>query len=198
MKAAPGNNPIFTTIQYVDNAISTALSPIQSAIANLQSQQANQASQISNLQSSIGKSLKVFDANGQELGILVDHTGSYEVVYSQAINKFISLDELGGIDGRTGAYYQSNNCTGTPYEPNSASITNTNNLLPFSPQLFYIINSSDTPTTITTGSVSVWNDSVNHVICTPNSQTLTNAYQLHPVSLPFSTPVALPLQFKFQ
>ncbi len=39
--AAPASNPIFATIDYVQNAISTALAPIQSAIADLQTQQAN-------------------------------------------------------------------------------------------------------------------------------------------------------------
>src|SRR5260221_3289270 len=73
VRAAPANNPIFATIQDVQNAISAAVSPIQSAIANLQTQQANQATQISNLQNSSSKSLKVYDANGHELGSLVGH-----------------------------------------------------------------------------------------------------------------------------
>src|SRR6266571_5176201 len=68
--AAPANNPIFATFDYVQNAISTALAPIQSAIANLESQQANQAAQISSLQNSTGKNLKVLNANGNELGLL--------------------------------------------------------------------------------------------------------------------------------
>src|SRR6266568_6521309 len=69
-RAAAGNNPIFATIQYVQNAISTALSPIQGSvqglsnrvgnleatvtpipgqIINLQTTQNNQTSQITGL-----------------------------------------------------------------------------------------------------------------------------------------------------
>src|SRR5438132_9740136 len=66
-------NPFYATFLYVDNAISTALAPIQSAIASLQQQQTNQATQISNLQSSTARQLRVYDANGQELGLLINH-----------------------------------------------------------------------------------------------------------------------------
>jgi hypothetical protein len=191
-------NPIFATFQYVDNAISTALSPIHSAITSLQAQQASQAVQISDLQTSIGRQLRAYDANGQELGILINHQGASDMVYSLPINKFISLDELGGLDGRTGAYYQSSDCTGTPYEPNEASTHNANNVLPYNQQVFYVINISETPTTFTANSVSVWNDAANHAFCNPISQTLTDAYQLHTISLPFTTPIAEPLQFKYQ
>src|SRR5258708_39576499 len=98
VNAAPSNNPIFATIQDVQNAINAALAPIQSAIASLQTQQANQATQISNLQSATSKSLKVYDANSQELGILVSHDSRtvnliYDDVYSPALNRFILLYE---------------------------------------------------------------------------------------------------------
>jgi TolA-binding protein len=40
-RAAAGNNPIFATIQYVQNAISTALSPIQSSVQELSNRVSN-------------------------------------------------------------------------------------------------------------------------------------------------------------
>lgn len=44
--ATASNNPIFATLQDVQNAINTALSPIRSAIAGLQSEQASQPSKL--------------------------------------------------------------------------------------------------------------------------------------------------------
>src|SRR5437660_5397027 len=96
---AAAANPFYATFQYVDNAISTALAPIQSAIASLQQQQTNQATQISNLQSSTDKQLKVYDANGQEIGLLINHgslsTGAEgtDTIYSTALKRFIYLRE---------------------------------------------------------------------------------------------------------
>ena len=89
--AAPSNNPIFATIQDVQNAINAALAPIQNAIADLQTQQANQATQISNLQNSTSKSLKAYDANGQELGIVTTYQGAISTIYSPTLSRFINL-----------------------------------------------------------------------------------------------------------
>src|SRR5436309_2052710 len=46
-----------------------------SQISDLQTQQTNQAQAINYLQNSAAKQLKVYDANGQELGIAIDHAG---------------------------------------------------------------------------------------------------------------------------
>ncbi len=56
VQAAAANNPIFATIQYVNDAISTALSPIQSVIASPQTQQTSQASQISSIKQTLATS----------------------------------------------------------------------------------------------------------------------------------------------
>src|SRR5438045_3493286 len=53
VNAAPSSNPIFATIQDVQNSINSALAPILSAINSLQTQQTNQTTQISNLQSQV-------------------------------------------------------------------------------------------------------------------------------------------------
>src|SRR5438874_478498 len=89
--AIASNNPVFATIQDVQNAINTALAPIQSAIASLQQQQTTQSQQISNLQNALSKSLKAYDANGQELGLVIDHTSNQTTVYSAVLQRFIYL-----------------------------------------------------------------------------------------------------------
>ena len=212
--AAPSNNPIFATIQDVQNAINAALAPIQSAIASLQTQQANQATQISNLQSATSKSLKVYDANSQELGILVSHdsrTGNliYDDVYSPALNRFILLYEqsfgfanifFDGFANVTSASYQSSDCTGTPYQLEAGEFHNSiaHDLIPFTPQIYYEFTDSEGPATITTNSDGSWNTATNQFVCISQTRTDVTAYELHQVNLPFSTPISEPLQFKYQ
>jgi len=64
--------------------------------------------------------------------------------------------------------------------------------------MFYTLIAQDTPTTITTGSVESWNKSSNRMDCAHDIHTDIQAFQVFPVSLPFSTPVAFPLLFKYQ
>ncbi len=205
--AAPSNNPIFATIQDVQNAINAALAPIQNAIAGLQTQQANQATQISNLQDSTTKSIKVYDANGQVLGIVTTYDGSNDTIYSPTLARFIYLrigDQSydGTFSPNGSANYQSTNCTGTPYI--NTDQTTAFNTLFAGPDNFYIVPNSETPTTITTNSVQYWDSIHNQYSCCPSttctfgSPSTIQAYQLHQVTLPFSVPLALPLQFKYQ
>jgi hypothetical protein len=215
VNAAPSNNPIFATVQDVQNAINAALAPIQNAIADLQTQQANQATQISNLQSATSKSLKVYDANGQELGLLVNHnsrTGNllFDMVYSPALNRFIYLYEssfgfanvfFGGFANIVTASYQSSDCTGTPYQvapPSDFHNSDTDSILPFTPQIYYEFTDAEGPSTITTNSDGSWNAATNQFVCVSQTRTDVTAYQLHQVNLPFSAPIAQPLQFKYQ
>lgn len=216
--ADPGNNPIFATIQDIQNAINEALSPINSAIANLQQQQTTQAQQISNLQNAPIKSLKAYDANGQELGLAIDHTGNQSTIYSPTLQRFIylSLNNITSINGDLTSnalvYFQSNDCTGTPYaiaDSNTpynvpyANGTTTNltpnDLIQVGPQHFYIIPDSATTTLITANSNIYWTGSAVSCFTGPlNFQPSPKAYALQQVNLPFTLPLALPLQFKYQ
>jgi hypothetical protein len=206
--AASSNNPIFATIQDVQNAINAALAPIQSTIADLQTQQANQATQISNLQSASNKALHVYNANGQDLGISTFHSGAANTIYSPTLQRFIYLyftdssidgDFNTGATGST-AYYQSTDCTGTPYTlPLFANPDGwTSDLIPVSPQAFYIIPDHAPTTTVSINSALQWDTSSHQSLCHFYSLPNTQAYQLQTVSLPFTTPLALPLQFKYQ
>jgi len=208
VSAAPSNNPIFATIQDLQNSINAAIAPIHNTLVSLQQQQTTQAIQISNLQNSSSKALHVYDANGQDLGISTFHSGSANHIYSPTLQRFIylyftdsSID--GDFDpGATGsaAYYQSNDCTGTPYSlaifanPNSY----TSDLIPVSSQAFYIIPDHEQTTTVSINSVLQWDTSSHQDICHFYSLPNAQAYQLQPINLLFSVPLALPLQFKYQ
>jgi hypothetical protein len=203
--ANPSGNPIFATMQDVQNAINTALAPINNAIASLQEQQTKQSQQISSLQNAGSKAFHVYDANGQELGITFDGTGTGANIYSPALQRFIYLSFTSySIDGDfSSAYhalYQSADCSGTPYLLATGAIANnpTNNLLPVSPNAFYIIPDSAAPTTVSIHSEQSWDPNTNLVSCSPNTISNTQAYQLQQVDLPFTVPLALPLHFKYQ
>src|SRR5205823_5839729 len=89
-------------------------------ISDLQTQQTNQAQAINYLQNSAAKQLKVYDANGQELGIAIDHAGSQDTIFSTTLKRFIYLYFTSySVDGDfanvTQTLYQSSDCTGTAY-----------------------------------------------------------------------------------
>jgi len=217
----------FTTLQDVQDAINAALAPINSAIASLQQTQTNQAaqlssqqtaisnlqntqathtSQISALQNSSSKQVRAYDANGNEIGLLVNHgsagNGSAnDTIFSQALNRFIYLQAIevpGNFFGfaiQTRAYFQSSDCTGTPYNNDPAAF---NDILPYTPTTYYIVHYLEQPVAINSGSLGTWDASTNSLHCVPDSENVPQAYQLYPVTLPFPVPIAFPLQFKYQ
>jgi hypothetical protein len=211
----------YATIQDVQDAISAALAPIQSAIANLQQQQTTQANQISNLQNAPSKSLKAYDANDQELGLAVDHTGNQTTIYSPTLQRsiYLSINNITSINNdlasNVSVYFQSPDCTGTAYAladrdtpynisytlPNGTTTYITpNDLIAVGPQHFYVIPDSETATFMQPNSMQYWTGG-NSVGCFTgpfNFQPEPHAYALQQVNLPFTLPLALPLQFKYQ
>jgi len=234
--AAPRHNPIFATIQFVNNAISSALSPIQNAIAglqtkqtNLQTQQNNLATQISNLQGSqgsTGSALTVYDANGTKLGLLINHHGYSDTIYSSALGKFIEISDnehgnsvgvkvliidssgIGNILSTfSPIYYQSTDCSGTPFLSTlppldeSSYGTLANDVMSFGDgKTYFVFHVAESPQTFTPGSYKTYDAQSATATCTPDGSSTDNRQysQLYPVSLPFSLPVAEPLQFKYQ
>jgi len=227
----------FATIQDVQDAINAALAPIQSAIASLQQQQTNQqtaitnvqntqathtsqindlqtqqqnqAQQITDLQNTTGKSLKVYDANGQELGLVVGHGGNEAQVYIPSLNKFIyiadstyaeqpnsntNLLSSGIAVGLDQIFYLSSNCTGTAYGQNYSYSSNT--IMAFNTTENYTYDLSDPVTTSPASSWRYWNEpsTTCHSGFTASSLSLL---PLHAVNLPFTTPIAEPVQFKY-
>lgn len=214
VSANAANNPFFATLQDVQNAINAALAPINSAITNLQKQQSTQAQRIASLQNSTDKQLKAYDANGNALGVVVGVGNNGATIYSPLLNEFLHIatnsyyenpnnnggffaSGIGNVDQQLGTiYYQSNDCSGTPYASIAQGFT-TNSVLPFSPTEFYTYHPSDTMTTITANSQR--QDSNYPIACQPISSGYTaHVWPVYPVTLPFPTPIAEPVQFKYQ
>ena len=96
----------------------TPFKAIWNAIANLQTQ-------IDNIQLTPGSSLKVVDANGEEIGYLISYTGTFQDpelrVYDKDLDLFLDYKIASGeFDSRVASnaiYYTTTDCTGTPYLP---------------------------------------------------------------------------------
>src|SRR6266566_2303819 len=112
---------LFNKSQEQDTSIaslSATLSPIPSEINNLKNHQtqtdqtlASQGATINNLQNAPGKSLKVLDANNQELGVL--SPGEFDwrnrvTFFIPSINKFARYASFLGES--TGLFYQAADC----------------------------------------------------------------------------------------
>jgi hypothetical protein len=178
-------------------------------IGDLQTQQTNQAHQIANLQNSTGKQLIAYDANGQELGLVIGGVGgSGAMIYSPPLNEFIYIATnsygenpsnnqgfiASGINFLVGRiYYKSSDCTGTPYGSTDYGFP-TNQVFAFSPTENYTYHSSDAMVTTTTFSYRTSNQPTT---CQPGITAITG-WPLYPVTLPFPTPIAEPVQFKYQ
>jgi len=219
--------PVFATVKYVQSTINTALAPIKSGITGLQQNQTNQQtaitglqntqathtqqisdlqSQVTSLQGSSSKQLMAYDANDNLLGLVMNN-GTYSStasVYNPSLNEFLTIattDYQANLNGGTitnmltGIFYQSSDCTGTPYSPtDSANGYQTNTVLPFG-TVYYTYHTSDPVTSIVTHSRI---NSIAPDTCVQQTISMNTAAPLYPVTLPFPTPIAEPVQFKYQ
>lgn len=150
------------------------------------------------------KAMRVFDANGKELGPLVDRdagggeSGNDTVsFFLEQQQRIVHLDRVHGfvtsfIGSIITAHYQSEDCTGTPYAtgiPEFETVAST--VLPVPGQQYFIIDLGVPPTCVDVHSSF-------HGSCQPHEETICDARTLIPVTLPFDDPVSLPLQYRFE
>jgi hypothetical protein len=120
--AAPSNNPVFATIEQVQQMISNATFH--------------------------QKEFRVYDNNNQELGIFIEGYGPYPLFYIESQNKVTTPDRLVVNEGDL--RFVSANCTGTPLNEHIPSdwlgdIIRLNNQ-------FYLVDKTDTVVATTTNS----------------------------------------------
>src|SRR5216684_2761141 len=110
-------SPIQSSIQGISNRVSnleTTVTPIPSEIAGIQATLTPIPGQIAALQNTTGKSLRVLDANNQDLGIYMsDNTANITTVFIPSLNRRATIVQ-NGFD-RNALLYNSSDCTGTPY-----------------------------------------------------------------------------------
>ncbi len=139
------------------------------------------------------KQLRIYDANNQEMGILMNFTGNI-IFFNTTVNKVITL--VGGNQmSREDVWYQTNDCSGTAYRSSSVAIGNEiNTLFSAAPDRYFVINPTNGVQHLTLHSLLRWNGELNCLVSTENNDFV----QLDPVTLPFTEPAAAPLLIKYQ
>lgn len=142
----------------------------------------------------IGQALKIFDANGELLGLLVERFSFYYAPIDRIID--IRMDTPAGRVGNPiDAYYTSSNCTGTAYRRFTSNYNESvNTLMRLGPQKYFILEPVTPEQEITHNSVQYYTDSTGTFTCQPSVST-AGFRALTPVDLPFDDPVELPLQY---
>jgi hypothetical protein len=214
----------FPTIEEVQQMIATALSPVQSSmqalsnrVSNLETTVTPIPAQIANLQNRVftlesvlttptptllpQKVLKTFDNNDNELGLYVDRQiGSQnqhidEFFYVPLGKIVVLVDHQIGIT-RDDVWYQSSDCTGTAYAPmdERSYWSKVNEIVTAGPGKYYTIDRGP-GSTVSLNSLQRYDGSAFPCL---NATAHDTAWSLTPVTLPFTEPIALPLQYKYQ
>src|SRR6266540_3041297 len=127
--AAPSNNPVFATIEQVQQMINNALSPLTARLNNHEGRIATLESNLTVTPSPspsitpsptpiVSKSIKVFDASNQELGIFIngDPDERAMALFIEDLQKAVHIDTRNGNVGMwTNVYFTSSDCTGQAY-----------------------------------------------------------------------------------
>jgi len=135
------------------------------------------------------KNLKTFDNNGNELGIYIDTDTFFET----SLQKRIKLDN-GEVIAKTPIYFESSDCSGTAYLVlGSTSLSGfINDIISAGRNKYFVLNRQ------AAGEIKTYNSAISGGT---SCKTVTMSYSglpLIPVTLPFSLPVAMPLEYKYQ
>ena len=133
----------------------------------------------------------VYDKNNQYLGILLDLTDAELSIFvpSLSASYYIEWDEIGNCDD---IYFDSANCSETPYRPDDEPLPEIMDLSSTPIGGFHLPNYNG-KRTFTPGSYYDWNCQ-----CQPGTYSNDEYIPLTQVAMPFTTPIALPLSFKVQ
>ena len=205
VKAAPSSNPVFATIEYVNQLISDTTSLLQSQIDALTARLDIAEDDVDGLDTRVTdlenvpspspttqKELKTFDNDGNELGLFISRTSFLYVPLGRIV--VLSDAQIGAR--RNDVWYQSTDCTGQAYAPISERDywSLANEIYPVGPGKYYMV---DRGPGISVGLNSLQRYSGGAFPCL-SASTGGNAWSLTPVTLPFSEPIALPLEYKYE
>ncbi|HYT43294.1 MAG TPA: hypothetical protein VEP90_13235 [Methylomirabilota bacterium] len=194
-------SPIQSSIQGLSNRVSnleTTVTPIPSEIAGLQATLTPIPGQIVALQNAPGKSLHVLDANNQDLGLYMsDNTANITTVFIPSLNRRATIVQ-NGLD-RNALFYNSSDCTGTPYLYIANDDNHVIDIYSIGPGVYYEVKTGTSPITINSHSTYRYNQNTNLFECPAITQQISNAaYEAVQINLPFTEPIATPLQFRYQ
>jgi len=144
-----------------------------------------------------GQILKMFDANGVELGPVI---GQYDFYYAP-FDRMIHMDSDGALSRLIDLFFTTSDCTGTVYGFHGDHGINVHKLFVFKPGDQYYILDRNTPIADTlicttqrsqeTICRSAFNGVPGEAVCVDKE----NMGALTPVTIPFDDPVPLPLRY---
>jgi hypothetical protein len=197
-------SPLQNSINGLTNRVSNleaTVTPIPGQIANIQATLTPIPGQINALQNASGKALRVLDANGNELGIYMsDNTGNITTFFIPSVNRRLTIAGDHPLD-RWALLYNSTDCSGTPYIYATNNPDNhLNDIYSIGPNVYYEIKDHATPlNALYVHSSYRFNSNTNQFECVGGYQQISDgAYEVQEVTLPFSEPIATPLQFRYQ
>src|SRR6266540_443963 len=151
--AAPSNNPVFATIEQVQQMINNALSPLtarlnnhEGRIATLESNLTVTPSPSPSLTPTPAKVFRVLDKNNVELGIFMAGGGTYFQLYLESLGRYIYINK-GYIEGYLTPLFESDDCSGTPYINNNPYEEHMR-ILKVTQGRYYIMDKNAAPITI--------------------------------------------------
>jgi hypothetical protein len=135
--------------------------------------------------------IHVYDKNNQYLGILLDLTDAELSIFvpSLSASYYIEWDEIGHCDD---IYFDSANCSGTPYRPGDEPLPEIMDLSSTPIEGFHLPNYNG-KRTFTPGSYYDWNCQ-----CQIGTYSNDEYIPLTQIQMPFTTPIVLPLSFKIE
>lgn len=178
VKASPSSNPIFATIEQVQQMITDALAPIQQRLTALESKTSL-------------KVLRVYDNNGVELGRYWAGGNDDFVVLVESLGLFMPIHDGHIGDSGITEFFESIDCSGQAYTvpwERDLMIKRVGN------RYFYV--PVDAKLVEITPQSQIVPDLNNN--CAPYEGSARTLAPLTPVSVPFSDPIPLPLHVKFQ
>src|SRR6266568_3846521 len=166
VKASPSNNPIFATIEQVQQMINNA--------------------------NNNPKTLKVFDTNGHELGLYVGGFNNPTMIFIQSLNRVYNIPEIqgnGASQSQVAPFFTSTDCSGTPYSSLPGNLNSAvNEVYRYVPGYYYIFTRNVTPRTLDVKSslYDSFSTTDTPVTCESRNETRSGLYPLIPVTLPLT------------
>lgn len=137
------------------------------------------------------KALKVFDNNGNELGIYMDTMA----FFNTTLKKRVILNGSGQLLHRITIFFKSQYCDGPGYLSTSDLF---NDVFSVGPGKYYVVQKTVSKENIISESQFEFNNTSQSVECRNTSNSLSDASTLAPVTLPFSVPVSMPLEYRYE
>lgn len=147
-------------------------------------------SRLSNLESLPNKELKMFDSNGNELGLYID----VNIFYYPHLQRFVNFNlETGGLNTAGVVYFGGLNCSGDAYKSLGNSEVMTNGRYVFNAgDIRYFVLDYTTPSSSTNTNSYLING-----VCTNESNNFSQR-KLREVTLSIPNPIPLPVHASYE